>query len=111
MTLFKTKVSATTSSVDESYSLKEAIGERAKVLLLLVIDTLFIAGWVALVWALETYLLSKLEDFTGLDGAILTSLKYILGVPVILSAASFTLLDLSTTVRSTFKRIRGQWRN
>ena len=72
-------------------------------------DTAILAFWIITVWALDTYVLQPVGTFVGLDALILEYLKFVLGVPVIIGAACFTVADISGALRSTVEAIRDQW--
>lgn len=76
----------------------------------MVADTGVLAFWVFLVWVSDKCILTFAHDLSSLDATILKALQFILGLPVIIQSAAFTLVDLSAALRSSIKAIKNQWK-
>lgn len=96
--------------IDEAYPLTQALTDRGKAALTLVVDTAFLAFWIGLVWGFNEYVIKPIGTLAGLDGFILKALQVIFGVPIIFQALAFTVVDLSGLLSSTIAILRKQWK-
>ena len=108
MTKIKPQSTVARGGTDD-YTLRKALTERGKAIATMMADTAFLTFWIILTWVFNTYFLEPLGQMTGLDAFTLRALQVILGVPVIITALSFTLVDISVILKSTVDQVKKQW--
>ena len=91
-----------------SYSLITA-RSRANILLSILIDALFVAGWAAITWALDRFL-GLVELNSAIDTWSLKIFQWTFGITTLTPIICYTIIDLLKIIVRTYTTCRNIWK-